>query len=246
MIKFFRTIRRNLLNEGKTTKYLKYAIDEIVLVVIGILIALQINNWSSLKKDRQLERQYLEGFARDLGEDSISFEYVKNAVPKKIEALLLARANVYQPTKIKDTLKFIETLGYGGIASRTSLFENQSTYKDIISTGKLRLIQNETILQNLLNYYFYSDNTETYLNNLRTDYATYVNSLFPFDRNKSFKPYPEEIHQILEALKTNEFLRLANNELSYAYALRVRINELTKSNQETLKLIKSELKNNHD
>jgi len=246
MIKFFRTIRRNLLNEGKTTKYLKYAIGEIVLVVIGILIALQINNWSSLKKDRQLERQYLEGFARDLGEDSISFEYVKNAVPKKIEALLLARANVYQPTKIKDTLKFIETLGYGGIASRTSLFENQSTYKDIISTGKLRLIQNETILQNLLNYYFYSDNTETYLNNLRTDYATYVNSLFPFDRNKSFKPYPEEIHQILEALKTNEFLRLANNELSYAYALRVRINELTKSNQETLKLIKSELKNNHD
>jgi len=47
MIKYFRKIRQNLLSEGKTGKYLKYAIGEIVLVVIGILIALQINNWNS-------------------------------------------------------------------------------------------------------------------------------------------------------------------------------------------------------
>ena len=46
MIKFFRKIRKNLLSEGKTRKYLKYAIGEILLVVIGILIALQINNWN--------------------------------------------------------------------------------------------------------------------------------------------------------------------------------------------------------
>ena len=45
MIKFFRKIRQNLLSEGKTGKYFKYAIGEIVLVVIGILIALQINTW---------------------------------------------------------------------------------------------------------------------------------------------------------------------------------------------------------
>jgi len=47
MIKFFRNIRKKLLAEGKTTNYLKYAVGEIVLVVIGILIALQINNWNS-------------------------------------------------------------------------------------------------------------------------------------------------------------------------------------------------------
>ncbi len=46
MIKFFRNIRKTLLTEGKTSKYFKYAIGEIVLVVIGILIALQINNWN--------------------------------------------------------------------------------------------------------------------------------------------------------------------------------------------------------
>ena len=54
MIKFFRKIRQNLLMENKTGKYFKYAIGEIILVVIGILIALQINNWNSqrLSNDR--------------------------------------------------------------------------------------------------------------------------------------------------------------------------------------------------
>ena len=44
MIKFFRKIRKDLLNKGKTTKYLKYAIGEIVLVMVGILLAIQVNN----------------------------------------------------------------------------------------------------------------------------------------------------------------------------------------------------------
>ena len=50
MIKFFRHIRQQLLGEGKTGKYLKYAIGEIFLVVIGILLALQINNWNETRK----------------------------------------------------------------------------------------------------------------------------------------------------------------------------------------------------
>ncbi|NNF86407.1 MAG: hypothetical protein HKO48_02830, partial [Nitrosopumilus sp.] len=50
MIKFFRRIRKDLMETGKTSKYLKYAIGEIILVVIGILIALQINNWNENRK----------------------------------------------------------------------------------------------------------------------------------------------------------------------------------------------------
>ena len=56
MIKFFRHIRKNLLVENKTSKYFKYAIGEIILVVIGILIALQINNWNESRKSNQLEQ----------------------------------------------------------------------------------------------------------------------------------------------------------------------------------------------
>ena len=70
MIKFFRHIRQNLLSEGKTGKYLKYAFGEILLVVIGILIALQINNWNEQRKENVLETklksELIEEFEKDL------------------------------------------------------------------------------------------------------------------------------------------------------------------------------------
>lgn len=59
MIKFFRNMRQSLLMENKTSKYLKYAIGEIVLVVIGILIALQINNWNTTRIEKKSEQQIL-------------------------------------------------------------------------------------------------------------------------------------------------------------------------------------------
>ena len=59
MIKFFRNIRHKLLSKKKFSKYLIYAIGEIILVVIGILIALQINNWNENKKERKIERKIL-------------------------------------------------------------------------------------------------------------------------------------------------------------------------------------------
>lgn len=59
MIKFFRHIRQKLLAENKFSKYLLYAIGEIVLVVIGILIALQINNWNEYKNERKQEQKVL-------------------------------------------------------------------------------------------------------------------------------------------------------------------------------------------
>ena len=101
MVGFFRKIRQNFLMENKTGKYFKYAIGEIVLVVIGIMIALQINTWNENRKDRQKEKIYITNIQRDLkaqlqsldraiqGELS-SFENLSNAkksfhpqIPKK-------------------------------------------------------------------------------------------------------------------------------------------------------------------
>lgn len=79
MIKFFRKIRQNLLYEGKTTKYLKYALGEILLVVIGILIALQINNWNEkrLKKEQLISvyERILTDIDNDVQELSANLDY---------------------------------------------------------------------------------------------------------------------------------------------------------------------------
>jgi len=59
MIKFFRNIRKSMLKENNVTKYLLYAIGEIILVVIGILIALQVNNWNQERENRLVEKEIL-------------------------------------------------------------------------------------------------------------------------------------------------------------------------------------------
>src|SRR5210317_1401641 len=69
MIKFFRKIRQKLLMENKTSKYLKYAIGEIILVVIGILIALQINNWNTDRININRVKQYAKSLVQDLEND---------------------------------------------------------------------------------------------------------------------------------------------------------------------------------
>jgi hypothetical protein len=66
MFKFFSHLRKSILMENKSSKYFKYAIGEIILVVIGILIALQINNWNEGKKTKEKERQVLTEIISDL------------------------------------------------------------------------------------------------------------------------------------------------------------------------------------
>ncbi|BAO76456.1 DUF6090 family protein [Winogradskyella sp. PG-2] len=69
MIKFFRKIRQNLLSEGKTGKYFKYAIGEIVLVMIGILLALQVSNWNDKRLEKLTLKSTYEIIAEDLKND---------------------------------------------------------------------------------------------------------------------------------------------------------------------------------
>ena len=78
MIKFFRKIRHDLMEKNKTGKYLKYAIGEIILVIIGILLALQINEWNGQKKDVRILQHDLEYVLEDLTEDKIDLLILKD------------------------------------------------------------------------------------------------------------------------------------------------------------------------
>ena len=82
MIKFFRHIRKSMINQNRTKKYLLYAIGEIVLVVIGILIALQINNWNDERKTKNLEEKILKelhvNLSMDLEELQDDVSYMDN------------------------------------------------------------------------------------------------------------------------------------------------------------------------
>ena len=79
MIKFLRNIRRNMITNNKVTKYFLYAIGEIILVVIGILIALQINNWNENKKNRELESEILAQIRDNLEQDQARLQEIRNS-----------------------------------------------------------------------------------------------------------------------------------------------------------------------
>jgi len=78
MIKFFRKIRYNLMETGKTSKYFKYAIGEIVLVVIGILIALQINNWNEQQKEEKQIRNIYARIVQDFNNSAVEIDSILN------------------------------------------------------------------------------------------------------------------------------------------------------------------------
>ena len=92
MIKFFGQIRQNLIKENKTTNYIKYAIGEIVLVVIGILIALQINNWNENRKFKNQEIQYIKRLLTENKQDLITFSENIHALEKSLYSKVLGIA----------------------------------------------------------------------------------------------------------------------------------------------------------
>lgn len=83
MIKFFRHIRKDLVEKTKTSKYLKYAIGEIILVVFGILIALQINNWNETQKKQNELKSVYKLIKLDLQKDIITIHKVLDIMKPK-------------------------------------------------------------------------------------------------------------------------------------------------------------------
>jgi hypothetical protein len=84
MIKFFKNIRKTLINDGKTGNYLKYAIGEIILVIIGILIALQINNWNENRKNVNQIKSLLISLNKEV---KLNEDYLRKRSKRKIETI---------------------------------------------------------------------------------------------------------------------------------------------------------------
>jgi len=152
MIKFFKRFRYQLLGEGKTGKYLKYAIGEIVLVVIGILIALSINNWNDVRKLKQKERKYL----LDLRTETISNLNILNSViennqknvesAKEIASIIASKNLIIEESKfsLMNQIAFMQGVQYN---------PKDAIINEIISTGSLKDIHNDKIKEFVSSWY---------------------------------------------------------------------------------------------
>ena len=191
MIKFFRHIRKDLMEKNKTGKYLKYAIGEIVLVVIGILIALQINNWNEFNEERQSEKIILNEIKDNLLFDLIDFESNITTFQNKI-------------TSSKSILKIVEnsseyndSMGYFFYYLKTyPHFNNKSNGYNLLESKGLDIIQNDSIRKKISDLY---EDRYQYLKTYEKERIDYNNSLehkvSPYygTRNLAMNIKPKEI-----------------------------------------------------
>ncbi|WP_299111525.1 DUF6090 family protein [uncultured Winogradskyella sp.] len=142
MIKFFRKIRQRLLSENKFSKYLIYAVGEIVLVVIGILIALQINNWNSDRIEYELESNMLSEILVNLEKDVFNLNSKINYNENRIKHNSAVLEHLILKTPLTDTLRFsyARLTGRGTFEPITVAYENlKSKGIDIIRNDSLRI-----------------------------------------------------------------------------------------------------------
>jgi hypothetical protein len=143
MIHFFRKIRQGLLTDNRFSKYLLYAIGEIILVVIGILIALSVNTWNEKKKDRQLEAFTLNSLYNELSanekELKKTMEYHRRSTQALATLMTIDHENFASlPPAMLDSI-------LGEVQWAWTFNPKMGVIKSIISTGQLRNIRNSEL-----------------------------------------------------------------------------------------------------
>lgn len=151
MIKFFRKIRKKLLSEGKTGKYFKYAIGEIILVVIGILIALGINNWNENRKDRKQENEFLISIRKDLKQDKAFIQLIIEQLEPRIKAYEILNndlVNLYQNDR-----KTLDSLFKAYFRSQPTFYPILGSYESAVAGNQLTNFRNKELLQKVIKLY---------------------------------------------------------------------------------------------
>ena len=181
MIKFFRKIRQNLLSEGKTGRYLKYAIGEIVLVMIGILLALQVSNWNQDRKDRISERKLLDNIHRDFVHNKVGFDSLKAIHYRALDGLekLIALFPLGN-----DSLKYAAYYKYNIQIEGMTYDPYSSSIESVVNSNALQLIQDENLQKYLVSwkdvFRDYKEDENTYYNYLNDFLWPYYRDVFDF------------------------------------------------------------------
>jgi hypothetical protein len=152
MIKFFRKIRHRLLIENKIRKYLIYAIGEIALVAVGILIALSVNNWNEGNKDRAFELKMLTEILGALESDISYYQRMEKRLFKLDSAANAFINLVHEKRVFKDTLYKNGRSRWYFLRTGVNLQYNTGPYEALKSSG-LNRISNDSLLKALINFY---------------------------------------------------------------------------------------------
>jgi len=220
MINFFRKTRKKMADDNRPIRYMRYAIGEILLVVIGILIAISINNWNEERKNRQIEKYYLGQLVIELNDDIQTLQNEKKTLESQIPIIanFLNVINVEKP----DMMTFNNALKkYMNATWYVIRFQsNSATFEEMKSSGKLGLIKDKNLRNSIVVLYRNLDNCEKMFksnNEFLTPHAIDLNfnkgmAVFLKDQSTMFSNFNSD-KSLYEKIKYKEdFINNAANQ----------------------------------
>ena len=235
MIHFFRKIRHQLLSTKSIKKYILYALGEIILVMFGILLALQFNNWNQENENTKKEEIYLINVVEDI-------EYQKGALKEQIidyeYSISVANKLLKDYNRLKSFTKIDSLNNKLNVLTFAHSFPNtNNTYQELVSSGQQSLIQEKELSLELIDFYlFCEDNFIEVKNNNDNLYYKEVypvlnrlsqNNIFLEDddeeivNNKTVNQYliteldkPKNILALLNAIKTQRIIQTIHLEIA--------------------------------
>ena len=191
MIKFFRNIRQHMIKENKVSKYLLYAIGEIILVVIGILIALQINNNNEARKTRTIELNFLKNIKEDLQLNLTSLEEfitTRNDAINSCEIVL----DYFEGRKEMN----LDDFNYHALNVMVwfPFHQNDNTYQELLNSGQLSIISNKGIKDRLQNMQSSYKTIAFVENEMQQDFESYMYAPYfsTADLNKTMENFNQQ------------------------------------------------------
>lgn len=161
--------KMNLLSEGKSMRYLVYAIGEVLLVAIGLLIALQVDNWDKEQDNRNIERQYYQSMQTQLTNDKSSLnseiDHANELAGKFRNAIAIIASNDREQTQRLGALA-LELKDYADFRRKSSIFQT------LASSGEIKHIRNTEIIS----AFQYLEGNYAYIERLE---ATHLQAIIP-------------------------------------------------------------------
>jgi hypothetical protein len=231
MIKFFRKIRQDLLLENKTGKYFKYAIGEIILVVIGILIALSINNWNENRLKSIETSNYLMQIKNELLIDLQNFNTDLKQIQQSTEYLNKISEGKYNEVELTLLLHYL--------TANLDARNFGTSFNKLTESGAIELIDAE-LRQKLQTYYI---TTISGYNNVVTYHARFnleniEGPLLLILRHE--KDFTVSSKEVLEKLETENIISMVNWQISFMEAHQSNFEKVVDDVQELINLINEE------
>lgn len=212
MIKIFRKIRYDLMDKNKTGKYFKYAVGEIVLVVIGILIALQINEWNNERNRNNAEQIIIGQLQTDLETSEIELDKIKSFYLRKTQAATQVTRAFYKSEipneSILDSIYFpLSSRIYSPILG---------TARSLINSGNIDIISSTELKNEIVSYVEKVDF-------LLKDIGRYEETYYRKGVEKAYDAMPNTFESIDSLNKSNQ-RRLKNKWTKERFDLKININ----------------------